>query len=476
MHTKVTASYFTPQAWVGGEAGSQWAYNVRMDVASDGLWQAITPNASAEGATQLHGPVLPGVVNAHSHAFQRAIAGLTERSAGNGAGKDDDFWSWRERMYRAALRITPAQLEAIATQLYAELLQGGYTHVCEFHYLHNDTDGKPYSNPLEMALALVRAAQNTGIGLTLVPTLYMHSGFGVQTAAGTNPQNLREEQRRFAGTPNTVLRMAEAMNALALPNVNAGLALHSLRAVDPAALKEASIEALRKGWPIHIHIAEQVQEVQDCLAHHGQRPVEWLLNHAAVNAQWNLVHATHANAQELQGVQAAGASIVLCPSTEANLGDGVFDLPTHLQLQGRWSIGSDSHVTRDLSEELRLLEYSQRFARRQRNVAAAASSVHGVNGVGSTAAVLLQGAVQGGSAAAGIAANGLQAGQRADFCVLGANAPALAGIPSNHLLDAWVFSSPSAGVAATYVAGREVPRKQGEWQHGFVSAMRDLWG
>ncbi|MEY2953420.1 MAG: hypothetical protein RLZZ401_1507, partial [Pseudomonadota bacterium] len=351
-------TFWTPQAWLPGG----WARNVRLTVAPDGTWQQIEAgiaraqaSASNGPVTCLDNPVLPGVVNAHSHAFQRAIAGLTERSS----GQHDDFWSWRDRMYRAALRITPAQLEAIATQLYAELLQGGYTHVCEFHYLHNDLDGQPYANPLEMSLALVRAAQAVGIGLTLLPVLYRHSGFAVQSEGG----GLRVDQRRFASTPDSVLRIAEAVNAMALPHVNAGLALHSLRAVDPGALKEASAAAAQHGWPVHIHIAEQMQEVDDCIAHHGQRPVEWLLSHAAGDERWNLVHATHTNPQELAGIQAACASVVLCPSTEANLGDGVFDLPTHLQLKAAWSIGSDSHVTRRLGEELRLLEYSQRFAR-----------------------------------------------------------------------------------------------------------------
>ena len=467
MPEPMTASqtFWTPQAWLPGG----WARDVRLTVAADGTWQHIeagiarTPaNASAATLTCLDSTMLPGVVNAHSHAFQRAIAGLTERSG----GQQDDFWSWRDRMYRAALRITPAQLEAIATQLYAELLQGGYTHVCEFHYLHNHLDGQPYANPLEMSLALVRAAQAAGIGLTLLPVLYMHSGFAVQRQGG----GLREDQRRFASTPDSVLRIAEAVNAMALPRVNAGLALHSLRAIDPAALKEASAAAAQHGWPVHIHIAEQMQEVDDCLAHHGQRPVEWLLNHAAVDARWNLVHATHSNPQELAGIKTTGASVVLCPSTEANLGDGVFDLPTHLQLKAAWSIGSDSHVTRHLSEELRLLEYSQRFARRQRNVAARAGNAD------STAGALFTGALQGGAAASGLPLGGLVAGQRADFCLLNTNAPALAGIPAEHLLDAWVFSSPDAACTAHHVGGQAVPVVKAGWQAGLAQAMRAMWG
>ena len=448
----IESSFFAAQAWVDGD----WAFDVRLDVAADGTWQSVTPGGRADGATVLEGPALPGIVNAHSHAFQRAIAGLTEESGG-----DDDFWRWRDRMYSAALRITPAQLEAIATQLYAELLAGGYTQVCEFHYLHNAPDGQAHANPLEMSMALVRAAQATGIGLTLLPTLYMRSGFG---AAG-----LRDDQRRFAGTPDRVLRMAEAVNALALPNINAGVALHSLRAVDAIALAEVAQASRAAGWPVHIHIAEQMQEVQDCLAHHGQRPIEWLLDHAPVDDRWNLVHATHATPCEWVALQRTGASVVICPSTEANLGDGVFDLPGWMAQGGRWSVGSDSHVTRSAAEELRLLEYSQRLLLRQRNIAARAG------GRASSAAVLLQGALQGGHAAAGLALGGLAPGQRADFLVLKGDAPALAGLPAQRVLDAWVFSSPGADIAQTWVAGRRAAGLQATQQAGFAAAMQALW-
>ena len=298
-------TFWAPQAWVGGA----WAYGVSLVAGPDGCWQSIQPGVGSPppGAAVLDGAVLPGVVNAHSHAFQRAIAGLTECNA----GQADDFWSWRDRMYRAALRIRPEQLEAVATQLYAELLAGGYTHVCEFHYLHNDLDGRPYADPLTLSMALVRAAQATGIGLTLLPTLYMRSGFGVARGPGA----LRDDQRRFASTPDGVLRLCEAVNRLQLPHIGAGVALHSLRAVDPAALVEVAQATQRAGVPVHIHIAEQTQEVQDCLAHQGQRPVEWLLDHlgtagAPVDARWNLVHATHTTPGELQALRAAQAAIV----------------------------------------------------------------------------------------------------------------------------------------------------------------------
>ena len=476
------ARYFADTAWVNGA----WASDVLLSVGLDGRWRGVQVNASLEarqGADKLSGPVLPGLVNAHSHAFQRAIAGLTEcRSASGrpdaGGQGDDDFWSWRDRMYSAANRITPAQLDAIATLLYAELLMGGYTHVCEFHYLHNAPDGKPYADPLEMSLALVRAARTVGMGLTLLPTLYMRSGFG---AAG-----VRADQRRFASSPDSVMRIVDGV-AGRTPGLllNAGIAVHSLRAVDATALQEVTHAAGQQSLPIHIHLAEQTQEVADCLAHTGQRPIEWLLNHAAVNARWNLVHATHTTAAELKGIKDSGAAIVICPSTEANLGDGVFDFPSYAGVRGNWSIGSDSHVTRSWPEELRLLEYSQRMAHRRRNIAAS------VLRTGSTAAALFEAALAGGGAATSLPLGGIAVGNRADFCVLDAQSAALLGVPDSQLLDALVFSSPVARFADVFVAGQRVvqagqvcgagqisPQTGALWPQlavNFTQVMNQLW-
>jgi formimidoylglutamate deiminase len=394
-------------------------------------------------------------VNGHSHAFQRAMAGLTERSG----GAQDDFWSWRERMYAVANRITPEQLEAIAAFLYGELLQAGYTHVCEFHYLHNAPDHRVYADPLEMSLALVRAAQRTGIGLTLLPALYMRSGF--------SSPGLRDEQRRFASTPQSVLRIADAV-ARERGNVTAGIAAHSLRAVDEGALRELAAAA-GQAMPVHIHVAEQKLEVEDCVARHGLRPVEWLSTQVKLDERWNLVHATHCAPAELEALRNARASIVLCPSTEANLGDGVFDLPSWLGQSGSWCIGSDSHVTRNWPDELRLLEYSQRLGLRQRNVAARAALSD------STAAALFNGALEGGSAAAGCPLGGLLGGQRADFVVVDTTSSSLAGIPPDHLLDALVFSTPQPRFSQVFVAGRAVPQTDPAMHAEFVRAMRQLW-
>ena len=445
--------FFAPQAWVAGG----WARDVLLEAGADGRWLRVDPDctpAERAGAQVLGGPVLPGLVNGHSHAFQRAIAGLTERS---GEGQDD-FWRWRDRMYAAALRVSPQQLEAIAAHLYAELLRAGYTQVCEFHYVHNDVDGRPYADPLEMSRALVRAARTVGIGLTLLPTLYMRSGFGAR--------GLREDQRRFASTADSILHIQEEVAGEGDVCLTAGIALHSLRAVDEAVLREIA-ERVRGRMPVHIHIAEQRQEVDDCLARHGKRPIDWLLDNVALDDRWNLVHATQAERGELAALRTRGAAIVICPSTEANLGDGVFDLPAWVGASGRWSIGSDSHVTRSWAEELRLLEYSQRFALRRRNVAASAGVA------ASTASVLFEGALEGGSAAAGFPLGGLAPGQRADFMVVDTDGSALLGIPHDHVLDALVFSSPEAAPREVYVAGRRV--NPPDTAPAFVQAMRALW-
>lgn len=430
--------FFAEKAWVGGV----WARDVLLTVDAGGAWGAIQAGASAQaraGAIVLDGPVLPGVVNAHSHAFQRAIAGLTERRGGVAS---DDFWSWRDRMYSVALRITPEQLENIAALLYAELLEGGYTHVCEFHYLHNAPDGKPYADPAEMSLALVRAAQRVGIGLTLLPTLYMRSGF---EAIG-----LREDQRRFASDPESLCRLVTDLQkqTAGLANINVGVAVHSLRAVDGRSVQELADFAAEGKLPVHIHISEQTQEVRDCLAHTGQRPMAWLVDHLPVDERWNLVHATHATEAELAAVSARGAAIVICPTTEANLGDGVFDYPAYAGLGGRWSIGSDSHVTRTWTEELRLLEYSQRLIRQQRNVAATEANA-------STAAVLFEAALAGGQTATSRRLGGMEPGRRADFAVLDEQSSALQGIPTENLLDALVFSSPDARCKQVFVGGAQ---------------------
>ena len=449
--------FFADLVWHDGN----WAKDVLLHTDANGRWAKIEANVAAAaraGAITVPGALLPGVVNTHSHAFQRAIAGLTEQRTAVHAA--DDFWSWRDRMYAAANHITPEQLEAIARQLYRELLTGGYTHVCEFQYLHHDIDGKAYVDPAEMSMALVRAAQHTGIGLTLLPTLYMRSGF---VEAG-----LRHDQRRFASTPADIVAIIESIErqTAGMLNINLGVALHSLRAVTEAALNELATYAAARNLPVHIHIAEQTLEVDECVAHTGQRPLEWLLDRAPVDARWNLVHATHASNTELRSIADCGASIVLCPTTEANLGDGVFPFPAYAAMQGQWSVGSDSHISRAWPEELRMLEYSQRLMLRQRNVAAQ-SLAQSSSGAG-----MLHALVGGSAAAAGVVVGRIAVGQRADFVTLDLSAPALLGIPTDNLLDALVFSSPMTDFHSAHVGGRIANTTPDQ---GFADAMKKLW-
>lgn len=427
---------WAPGAWIGG----RWQDAVALAVDDQGHWGAIeTGVAAPPDATVLPGPVLPGLVNAHSHAFQRAFAGAAERRQDD----HDDFWRWRERMYGVALGITPDGLRAVATTLYRELLAGGYTQVVEFHYLHHAPDGKPYADPLAISRALAEAAQATGIGLTLLPVLYERAGF-TQAA-------LRPEQRRFAAGADEVLAMRDGIRAWRLPGVQAGVALHSLRAARPASMQRLLDALAGDAGPIHIHVAEQTAEVDDCLAATGQRPIEWLARHLALDARWQLVHATHALPAEIDAVAATGAGIVLCPSTEANLGDGVPDLPRWLAAGVPLAIGSDSQVGRSAAEELRWLEYAQRLTLRRRNVAA-----HPQHFDGSCGTRLFAACLAGGAQAAGLPRWGLERGARADLVVLDPQAPGIAGASAADRLDGYVFVAGAAAVAQTWVGGRRV--------------------
>jgi formimidoylglutamate deiminase len=428
----VTNLLHAPQAWVQG----RWRESVLLEVDHRGHWRAVLPETPPPAQAQrLNGPVLPGLVNAHSHAFQRAFAGLAERRT----SEHDDFWSWRDRMYGVALTMEPGALRQLATRLYRELLAGGYTQVCEFHYLHHQRSGERYAEPAAMSQALIAAAADAGIGLTLLPVLYERAGF--------RAPGLREDQRRFRSDLAFVQELRAAVSG---PLNHAGVAVHSLRAATPASM-HALVDAMAGAGPIHIHIAEQTAEVEECLAATGQRPIAWLANHVALDARWQLVHATHAEPAEIEAVAASGAGVVLCPSTEANLGDGVPDLPRWLGAGVPLSIGSDSQVGRHAAHELRWLEYAQRLVLRRRNVAADAQRHEGA-----TAARLFERCLHGGAAAAGWACAGLTAGARADLLVLDAGAPGLDTAPPSHALDAWVFACDSAGVAETWVAGRRV--------------------
>ncbi|MDM0021747.1 formimidoylglutamate deiminase [Variovorax saccharolyticus] len=417
-----------------------WARNVLLEWNAAGQLTAVTPDSQPAGDTpRAAGPVLPGMPNLHSHAFQRAFGGLTEF---RGAAQDS-FWSWRTLMYRFAAKISPEQLEAIATWLYIEMLEAGYTSVCEFHYLHHDADGTPYADDATLALALLRAARRAGIGITLLPVLYQSSGFGALPPG--------EGQRRFIRSTDSMLRLLERLHPLCkAQGARLGLAPHSLRAVPPEGLRDAlaGLDAIDASAPIHIHIAEQTAEVDACLAWSGQRPVAWLLDHAAVDGRWCLVHATHMDADEYRRAAASGAIAGLCPTTEANLGDGIFDFNAWRAAGGRWGIGSDSHACVNAAEELLMLEYGQRLVTRQRNVGADAAHRE-------VATALMLGAVEGGARAAGRTIAGLAAGQQADFVVLDAAHLALQGLAAPEMLSSHVFASHrTSAIDGAWVAGQ----------------------
>ena len=420
-----------------------WARNVLIEWDGAGRIAQVAPGATAPaGVPTAAGPVIPGMPNLHSHAFQRAFAGLTEYRG----QAEDSFWSWRNLMYRFAQRITPESLEAIATWLYIEMLEAGYTSVCEFHYVHHDTDGRPYADDATLSLALLRAARTAGIAITLLPVLYQTSGFGAKPP--------RADQARFIRSTDNMLSLLERLAPAAqAQGVVLGLAPHSLRAVPPDSLAAAvqGLTALNPQAPIHIHIAEQTQEVDDCIAWSGQRPVQWLLNHAPVDERWCLVHATHMTPDEYAGAARTGAVAGICPTTEANLGDGIFDMPLWLQHGGRWGVGSDSHACVNAAEELLMLEYGQRLSRRQRNVLAS-------SGQPEVATAMALQAVQGGAQASGRwgagAAAGIAVGQSADWVVLDAQHVALRGLTAPAMLSAHVFASHrTSAIDSVWVGG-----------------------
>jgi formimidoylglutamate deiminase len=413
-----------------------WATGVRLTLA-DGRIATVESGTAPSETDERHSIAVPGIPNLHSHAFQRGLAGLTERRGPTG----DSFWTWRELMYRFVERLEPEGLEAIAALVYAEMLEGGFTHVGEFHYLHHDRDGAHFANPGELAGRIAAAADETGIGLTLLPTFYAHSGFG-----GTAPT---VRQRRFINDVESFARVVEASRSAVrrLPGATVGVAPHSLRAVTPEEL--TAVVKIAQGGVIHIHIAEQTKEVEDCIAWSGRRPLEWLLDNQAVDERWCLVHATHATEAEVRGMAASGAIVGLCPITEANLGDGIFPAPAFLEQGGRFGVGSDSNVLLDGAEELRILEYSQRLAHRARNVLASAEG-------SSTGRSLFDAALSGGSEVLNLQSVGLAVGASADIVSLASDHPVLAERYEDEILDSWIFAGGRAVVDCVWRAGSKV--------------------
>ncbi len=415
-----------------------WARDVMLDIDANGSLTSVRPQSSARNAEVVRGSLVPGVPNLHSHAFQRVIAGRTGRASAQG----DSFWTWRNAMYAFLDRVDADAFGAIAAQAYVEMLEAGYTSVAEFHYVHHDPAGRPYSNPAELALRVIDAAARAGIGLTLLPVFYAHAGFG-----GAPPST---GQRRFVTDPASFARLHERGAIAARESGSVvGVAPHSLRAVTPDEL--AAIVALaRAGAPVHIHAAEQTKEVDDCISWSGRRPVEWLLDNAGVDARWCVVHATHMTDDEVRALARSGAVAGLAPTTEADLGDGTFAADRYRAAGGVLGIGSDSNTIIDPFVELRTLEYSQRLRDRRRNVLAADARPVGQS--------LLEAALAGGAQALAQPIGAIAAAKRADFIVLDADDPALAGQPIDDVIDSAIFGPCRRPVRDVMVAGKWLVR------------------
>ena len=431
----------SPETWLWFEHAlldTGWAQSVRIGL-RNGLIDVILTGAVAEPGDHIHVTGVPGLSNLHSHAFQRGMAGLAEA---RGPSRDS-FWTWRETMYRFVDRLRPDEVAAIAAMAFAEMLEGGFTRVAEFHYLHHDLDGQPYGNVAEMAEAIAAAAAETGIALTLLPVFYAHSGFG-----GAAPA---EPQRRFVNDLNGFHRLMQASERAIsiLPDGVIGVAPHSLRAVTR---EELGVVCGMTRGPVHIHIAEQVREVDDCLVWSGARPVDLLFDTVEVDRRWCLVHATHMSASETWRLTNSGAVAGLCPITEANLGDGIFPAAAYLAAGGVWGVGSDSNVLIDAAQELRMLEYSQRLGERSRNVMADEAG-------GSTGGAMFRAALAGGAQAAGDSvSHGLAVGQVADLVALANESGADERVFGDVRLDQWIFASRDRRVDAVWRRGGQVVR------------------
>ncbi|HEY8537692.1 MAG TPA: formimidoylglutamate deiminase [Steroidobacteraceae bacterium] len=412
---------------------SGWSTSVRIGIRA-GRIITVESGVPAKPGDERYAIGLPGAVNVHSHAFQRALAGLTEHSRGA-----DSFWSWREAMYALVAKLTPEQLEAVAAQAYVEMLEAGITRVGEFHYVHHSADGSHYSNIAEQAVRIAAAASETGIGLTLLPVFYAHGGIGGQPPLPT--------QRRFVNTLDSYARLLEG-SRLALANVphsQIGIAAHSVRAVKPAEL--AALRRIEPALPFHMHIAEQIAEVEQWQQWAGARPVEWLLDRFDVDEHWCLVHATHVTEQELSRIVASGAVVGLCPITEANLGDGLFPAKELIARGGHFGIGTDSNVLIDFAEELRLLEYGQRIRHFERNVIRSDDM--------STGRTLFQRAVESGAKVLHRDVGRLASGAIADVVALRDDHPTMPHRADDALLDSWIFAGARA-IEAVWSGGRKV--------------------
>jgi formimidoylglutamate deiminase len=413
-----------------------WARGVRVQL-KDGRFEAVEAGIEAAADDERHGPAFPGLANVHSHAFQRGMAGLAETAGPN----DDDFWSWRETMYRFVLRLSPGEIESIAALAFAEMAEAGFTTVGEFHYLHHQPDGTPYDNPAELAERIAAAAGTAGIGLTLLPVFYAHGNFGDAPAS--------PRQARFLNSVDGFARLVEGCRSAVagLDGAVVGVAPHSLRAASPDEVR--AVAAMAPHGPVHIHAAEQTREVEDCLARLGARPVEFLLDELGAGQRWCLIHATHLAPSEIKWLAASGAVAGLCPVTESNLGDGVFPAHDYLEIGGRFGVGTDSNILISAADELKSIEYIQRLTRRARNVLAPKG--------GSTGRRLFDATLAGGAQALGLGSRGIAPGLPADFVTLDTTHPSLALASGDGLLDAWIFAG--ARIDGVWRAGRQIVSK-----------------
>ena len=415
---------------------SGWQNDVGISVDKSGVIESVV--AGAKDGSLISGIAIPAVPNVHSHAHQRLMVGLAER-AGPGA---DSFWTWREAMYGFALKLSPDDLEAVAAQAYVEMVKAGFSCVGEFQYLHHQPDGSPYDEPAEMSLRCVSAAEQAGIAITMLPTLYNYSGFGGQASTAG--------QRRFVNDADRFLDIYGTLKAVcwANPLRQLGISPHSLRAVTPELLKTV-LDGIDDNARVHIHVAEQTKEVDDCLAWCGKRPVEFLLDQFDVSNRWCAIHATHVTAGETQRLAKSGAIAGLCPTTEANLGDGIFPADSFMKQGGVIAIGSDSHITISPAEDLRMLEYSQRLRDRTRNSLASGAGA-------STGRTLFDAVLIGGAACLDSPSGAIAAGKRCDIAVLDDDHPAMLGRAGDSALDTWIFSAGNSAVKDVIVGGAHV--------------------
>ena len=440
------------QAWITPAFVSLDEYGCIISISSEA-------SASALAIEYVNGIALPGFQNAHSHAFQYAMAGLAEQHA---PGTNDDFWTWREAMYQCALSVNPDEAEAIAAMLYAEMVRHGYSHVVEFHYLHHDKEGRPYGNLAEMGERMVAAAATAGINITLIPVFYQKGGFGAE------PQ-LR--QRRFISrSVEDYFHLLDDSAEVVRQHQHAklGFSVHSLRAVDLQNIKITYQQGPKK-LPFHMHIAEQRKEIEDCLAYTKQRPVEWLLNNLPVDERFHLVHATHLSNDEIKGLAEAKADVVLCPSTEGNLGDGIFKMKEYVKQGGKWCIGTDSHIGINPLEEFRMIDYRQRLISNQRNTFE-----------GDAAAYMVQTEIVNGRMAMGLDdTTPFEIGQAFNAVVYNTTSPLLSNTSQEKLMASIVYAADSAMVLGTIMQGKWIVKEnkhtRGEAiQNAFTKAMRSI--